>query len=378
MSFLKKLFSKNTITKININKDFWDWFLLQEKTFYKVVKENNNIPKNFFEKIGPKLDELNDGYFYLTGMIEDNIAELIITAEGRIKNIVLVEELVKAAPKIDGWLITALKPAIEKEDAGISIYDYEFDVNNIHFYSTENANTPDEIEITVVHPSCNKENEEDITHGVNIFLDNFLGELNFATKIDSLNVVGVKDAEAELIPMKKLKDYLIWREKEFIEKYDAVRHNIENDNYSILQGELENGNKVFSLFNTDLLQWDAKASHPWITSIELKFDGSKHNGMPDDKTFKLLDKIEEEIGRVLKDTDGYLNVGRETANGVREVFIACYEFRKPSVVLFELANKYAGVIEIEFEIYKDKYWKTFERFEEALVNAEDSDDDDDE
>jgi Family of unknown function (DUF695) len=379
MSFLKKLFPPKN-TPINSNKDFWDWFLAYEKNFFKVVKDNDDIHKNFFDKIGPKLDELNDGYFYLTGMVDDNTVELILTAEGRIKNIILVEELVKAAPKVGGWLFTALKPAIEKDDASIQMYDYEFHVDNLYFYSTENIQTPDEIEITVVHPNCTKENEEEITHGVNVFLDNFLGELNFATKIDSLNVIGTSDAETELIPMQKLKDYLIWREKEFIEKYEAVRHNTENDNYSMMQGELENGNRVFSLFNTDLLQWDAKASHPWITSIELKFDGSSNNGMPDDKMFKLLDKIEEEIGEELKDIDGYLNVGRETTDGTREIFFACAAFRKPSLVISKFEKKYINKVDISFEIYKDKYWKTFERFQDALANGEDVEDieDDDE
>jgi Family of unknown function (DUF695) len=374
LSFLKKLFSPKD-APINTNKDFWDWFLLHQKTFHKVVKENNNIPKNFFKKLGSKLDELNEGYFYLTGMAEDNIAELIITAEGRAKNIVFVEELVNAAPTIDGWLFTALKPALEKEDASIAMSGYEFHINKMHFYSNDDEATPDEIEITVVHPDFNEKNNEEITNGVYVFLDNFLGELNFVVKIDLLNVVGPKDAEAALIPMTKLKDFLIWREKEFVEKYEGVRHDTENDNYSMMQAELETGNMVFSVINTDLLHWDAKASHPWILCIEIKYDGSENNGMPSDTVFKLLDDIEDEIMSQLKDSDGYLNVGRETANGMREIFFACREFRKPSLMLFEIEKKYKNKIDISSEIYKDKYWKMFDRFL-GVEEVEEEDDED--
>lgn len=372
MSFLKKIFSPKD-APILTNKDFWDWFLVHEKTFYKVVKSNDKIDKNFFNKIGPKLDQLNEGYFYLTGMAEENTAELVLTAEGRVKNIVFVEELVKAAPIIEGWLFTALKPALEKEDASITMSGYEFSINKIHFYANNDNTTPDEIEITVVHPDYNEENKEEITNGVFVFLDNFLGELNFTLKIDLLNVVGENDAEAELIPMTKLKDFLIWREKEFVEKYDGIRHDTENDNYSMLQAELESGKMVFSLINTDLLSWDAKASHPWILCIELKFDGSKNNGMPDDKTFKLLDEIEAAIMKQLKDSDGYLNVGRETSDGIREIFFACREFRKPSLVISQIENEYKDKVEISFEIYKDKYWKMFDRF----IGVEDADVEDD-
>ena len=38
----------------------------------------------------------------------------------------------------------------------------------------------------------------------------------------------------ELIPISKLKDFLTWREKEFIEKYEGTRHNTENDSYALL------------------------------------------------------------------------------------------------------------------------------------------------
>ncbi len=373
MSFLKKIFS-TTDSPIHTNKDFWDWFLVHQKTFHKVVKSNNNINKNFFNKIGPKLDQLNEGYFYLTGMAEDNTAELILTAEGRAKNIVFVEKLVKAAPAIEGWLFTALKPALEKEDASITMSGYEFSVNKMHFYANNDDARPDEIEITVVHPNYNAENKDEITNGVFVFLDNFLGELNFIIKIDLLNVIGPNDVVAELIPMKKLKDFLIWREKEFVEKYDGTRHDTENDNYSMMQGELESGKMIFSVINTDLLSWDAKASHPWILCIELKFDGSKNNGMPDDKTFKLLDKIEEVIMKQLKDSDGYLNVGRETSDGMREIFFACREFRKPSLVINEIEKEYKDKIEISFEIYKDKYWIMFDKFIGVEDTTEEEDD----
>jgi Family of unknown function (DUF695) len=377
MSFLKKLFSTKD-TPINSYKDFWDWFLLNEKFFYKVVKENNNIPKNFFKKLSPKLDELNDGYFYLTGMAEENTAELVLTAEGNAKHIVFVEELVKAAPAIDGWLFTALKQGLEKEDASIKMHNYEFHIDNMHFYAIDDVNTPDEIEITVVHPDFNEENEEEITNGVYVFLDNFLGELNFLTKIDLLNVVASSAAEAELIPMAKLKDFLIWREKEFVEKYEGLRHDTENDNYAMMEAELESGNMVFSVINTDLLSWDAKASHPWILCIDVKYDGSNNNGMPDDNTFKLLDEIEENIMEQLKDSDGYLNIGRETADGNREIFFACREFRKPSLVLHEIEKKYRNIMDISFEIYKDKYWKMFDRFLGVEQEEEDGDDLDEE
>jgi Family of unknown function (DUF695) len=94
----------------------------------------------------------------------------------------------------------------------------------------------------------------------------------------------------------------------------------------------------------------------------IKFDGSQTNGMPDDDAFQLLNQIEDELLENLKDSEGYLNLGRETSNGERDIFIACKEFRKPTIIIPELINKYASKIEISFEIYKDKYWKSMSRY----------------
>jgi hypothetical protein len=201
-----------------------------------------------------------------------------------------------------------------------------------------------------------------MTNGVYIFLDNYLGELDFAVNIDNLKVVGRDEAEKELIPINKLKDYLKWRQKELIEKYEGVRHDTENDEYSILEAELESGNALIAVINMDLLQWNRKASHSWILSVEIPYDGSNNNGMPEEDTFKQLDEIEEQIMTELKDFEGYLNIGRQTAKNVREIYFACTDFRKPSRVLFEVQKQYTGQFEISYNIFKDKYWQSFNRF----------------
>ncbi|SNS67670.1 hypothetical protein SAMN06295967_1161 [Belliella buryatensis] len=87
MGLLDKLFRKKE-DKIKSHEDFWNWFLENEQAFYKAVKTCRNIETDFFNKLSPKLDELKDGYFYLTGMFDENLAELIFTADGNIKNII--------------------------------------------------------------------------------------------------------------------------------------------------------------------------------------------------------------------------------------------------------------------------------------------------
>jgi len=361
MSFLKDIFDKKE-ESMNSYRDFWTWFQKNEKTFFDTVKRQDEINKDFFDHLSPKLDKLKDGFFFLTGMYNDNIAELVLTPDGNVKNIVFVEELVKVAPSLSNWKFTALKPASDIKDVNIKMADLVFDKDSLFFYSNDHRDFPDEIDITIIHRDFDEENKSTLINGTYIFLDNYLGELNSITTIDSLTVIGKDEAEKELIPIDKLKDFLIWRQKEFIEKYEGDRHNTENDSYSNLEAELTNGGILLATVNSTLLEWDRKASHPWILSVEIKYNGEGNNGMPDDKTYQILNEIEDEILEKLKDYDGYLNIGRQTTDGLREIYFACKDFRKPSKVLYQLTSKYLEKQSITYDIYKDKYWRSFNRF----------------
>ena len=342
--------------------DFWNWFQKNEKIFFNVIKNQKDIEKDFFDNLSTKLSELKDGYFFLAGMLDENTAELVLTADGNIKNIVFVEELIEQAPKIKGWKFTALKPALDIENVAINMYGYRFDSENLFFYSNENADYLDEIDISVVHNDLTEENKNEIGTGTYIFLDNYLGELDFVNNIDNLDIIGKQEAKKELVPIAKLKEFLIWRQKEFIEKYEGIRCNTENDEHSVLEAELKNGNKLIAVINTQLLNWDSRASHPWIAVFTIKYDGRKTNGMPNEDDYESLTEIENELMQSLIDKDGYLYIGRQTADGEREIYFASKDFRKPSKVFFETQQKYTNKFEIEYDIYKDKYWKSFRRF----------------
>ncbi|HVW95698.1 MAG TPA: DUF695 domain-containing protein [Mucilaginibacter sp.] len=361
MSILKNLFSRKK-TSHTPHTDFWKWFQQNERTFFKILKEKQDVEHAFVNQVMQRLAALNEGLFLLAGMFNDTTAELIVTAEGNVKNMVFAQDLISEAPKLRHWRFTALKPPTDISAVSIQMDGGEFNSGNLCFYPNEHDRYPDEIDITVVHPELNKLNEKSIGHGVYLFLDNYLGELEFATTIDNLTVKGPGSVKRETIPIGKLKDYLIWRQKEFIEKHDGVRHDTENDTHDLLEAELEDGSPLIAVINTDLLTWESKVSHPWILTVGIGYDGHSSNGMPDTRTSRLLEEIEGRLHARLKDFEGYLNIGRQTADNLREIYFACRDFRKPVKLLQKLTSDYRQKADIRFDIYKDKYWKTFERF----------------
>lgn len=363
MGFLGNLFGKKDEPQVQIRSyaDFWTWFEQHERDFARVINTNGNIEKHVFDVLHPRLHQLNEDIFYLVGKPGGNTIELVFTVDGKFKSIVSAEELVQAAPLLPGWKFTALKPALD--NITINMHGHAFSNTNMWFYANENADYPDEIDITIVHDAHNEENAKEIAHGVYIYLDNYLGELNFVSTIDNLAIAGKQNLQKELVPINKLRDYLLWREKEFVEKYEGVRRDTEQDKYNIMEGRTDSG-PVVATVNSNVLKWDRKASHPWIMTVTISYRGNGNQGMPDQGTLEMMSEIEEAIERELKDEDGYINIGRETGNNTREIFFACKEFRTPSKVLHDIEKQYAVTADVSFDIYKDKYWRTFQRYAE--------------
>ncbi|WP_158962815.1 DUF695 domain-containing protein [Myroides fluvii] len=360
MSILKKFFAKKE-THINTPEEFWNWFLENEQAFYKVVKEHKRIESDFFSRLGPKLKEVKEEIYFLCGMMNDQVAELIFTPDGSVKNVAFVEDLVAAAPDLSNWKFTALKPAVDIESFNIEMNNYGFSKEKINFYAIENPTYPDEVDLMLVYDDFVQQDEASIGDGIWIFLDNYLGELHAITSIDTLKVIGPDTAEGTLIPIDKLKDYLVWREKEFVEKYEGTRYNTANDSYIGLETTIENGMPLIAMINRTLLDWDAKASHPWIVRVEITYPANE-SGFPDEKTYQLLNQVEDELIKMLPDAQGYLNIGRETVDGNRDVFFACKDFRGPARTLDQLKDKYSDAFQMDYVIYKDKYWQSFEHY----------------
>ncbi len=360
MSLLNRFFGSKQDEPITSYQDFWKWFASNAADFHKVVrtKDSSRIQQEVFGHLSAALGQLREGYFFLIGMVSDSTADLVLTADGNPKNIVFVEELVDAAPNITGWQFTKLK----QPESGfyMTMNGIEFGENTLSFYSNDHADQPDLVDITVVHKDLDDSNADGIEHGSYIFLDNFLGELNFLTSIDRLSFCAPSEAKKDCIPIEVLPNFLETREALFLEKYGGVRSNTENDRYATVQGQTSGGESWFGIVNQDLLKWDRKASHPWmfVLNVEYKSD----NGLPDQETADKLNELEDAFMERLKDEDGFLNIGRDAADNERNVYFACIDFRKPSKVASELEVRYKNTIPFTFDIFKDKYWQSVSHF----------------
>ncbi|OJV53081.1 MAG: hypothetical protein BGO31_04830 [Bacteroidetes bacterium 43-16] len=343
-------------------QQFWSWFARNATMLFDRLKSVNEAEDSFFELLSPRLGELKDRVFFLVGMRDDDTAELIFTADGVIKNIVFVEELVAAAPEVKNWKFTALKPEHLASEINVELSGLKFEEKSICFYPVQHEKYPDEIELVIVLSHFTEEQKSSAYSGAFIFIDHLLGEINAVTLIDSIKIAAQADATAELIPIAKLKPYLVWREKEFVEKYGDYYYDSTEDNYTGFEAQLKSGSKLIATMNTAALSWEYKGSHPWILKIAITYDGTLNEGFPDAASLLLINQFDDLLLEHFPEQDGFINLGRETGEGIREIYFACKGFRIPSLTSQHLIHHFKGKLDIDYQIFKDKYWQTFERY----------------
>lgn len=358
MKFLQHLFGKSSNEKDSV-ESFWHWFSDNNQHFFRVVKQNGNIEKDFFDPLSRKLNKIRDGYYFLAGMLNDETVELVFTAEGVVKNFVFVEDLVSRAPTLEGWQFTAHKQAV---GGSVQFEDYVFDETTISFFDRLDPDYPDEISIGIVHKQLNSRNNEKILNGVYIYLDNLLGDLRFAEIIDDLELFQEDAVAVPLLSMDKLDSFLVWRQKEFVERYHTVSYDSQNDVFALFESEGDQ-EKLIAIMNKGVLGWEGKMSHPWMGKLTLYYDGSRNNGLPINADFEQLTKIDDEIQEDLKPENGHLYIGRQTCNNQRDLFYAGRDFRDISRVFDKASVKYGRKYKMEFTVYKDKYWRTMAKYQ---------------
>jgi hypothetical protein len=349
--------SPSTGTTPKSYQHFWAWFQKNEQSFIDAMTDMQDfkrIEEKFLDKLSPKLDKLHKGIFPLVGKLDSTTAELTLTVNGVVKNIALVEELVDAAPVLAGWKFTALKPAT------LGVMQMEgcsFSVSNMAFYVNQDANYPDTIAITVAHNDYDNHPDPVMYTGVSIFLDNYLGELVFATTIDELTVIDTKAAQKPLIPISNLRNYLTWRQQVINDMYMGTKYNANSATITAFGGKQANGQPLTALIDTNLLNWNAKASHPWVLVIAVPFNGTNLK-----QKLQSFNRLAAELATKLPASAGCISIGRKTTTDSHTLYLACQDFRKPSQVVRQLQKSYAGYLAITYELYKDKSWQTFEEF----------------
>jgi Family of unknown function (DUF695) len=128
------------------------------------------------------------------------------------------------------------------------------------------------------------------------------------------------------------------------------------DEFAIREGIID-GMYAIMIVNHALKDYGFKDEFPWHLWIDIQIEGTGEDGLPDGAEAEILNGLEDEIQRKLKEVCDILHVGRMTWNSRRELF---YYLNDPEAAHQTLQTIIAGnpKREFQYEMREDAAWES--------------------
>jgi hypothetical protein len=184
------------------------WTLFQRHATDLALAESADSPA--YDRLLEQLHQIDAG-LYLEFSMEPGASELVVTAEGNRSLFPLVRAIVAAAPKVDGWIIRALKPKLGFP-ATVRWNDLELSIDEIVFEPLE-AEGSDELGLRILVPGIEAKDLESAHSAVLRAMDYGVGEERLAESVEYTEVLPLPvDEETNALPLLELDSFILWRE----------------------------------------------------------------------------------------------------------------------------------------------------------------------
>jgi hypothetical protein len=164
--------------------NFWQWFMANGN----VLKDRHHPDREALtDELLERLQRVSEGLWFEMGIRPDGTGHLIVSAEGDADFFPDVAALVEAAPAMEGWDVTAFKPArgfgFVLNRSGIAV-----DPGQVRFAALSDPDDPDFFGIEVGYPHYNPEREDDFLDATYTMLEVGIGELDLAEHVHHVQV----------------------------------------------------------------------------------------------------------------------------------------------------------------------------------------------
>jgi hypothetical protein len=138
------------------------------------------------------------------------------------------------------------------------------------------------------------------------------------------------------------------------------------DQWAILEAE-EDGVPLLFRFRAEVPVADT-TTFPYLISILWTYDGKKNEGMPDDGTLAMMDRVEDALDRIDNAGEAFLMVA-VTGNNRREWIWYTHD-RERYMALVNRALPRQQKFPLDFATSKDPMWQTYRAIREASTPPE--------
>lgn len=181
--------------------EFWSWFLKNEPLLYYGT-DHKDRRREVLCQISAELKKLNKHLvFELSPILEGELKEFIVSADGIKEAFHIVRQLIKYAPKHPNWVFIAFRPRLACNDLTISMGAIDFSYDDLFFRYVQ---TDKEFGIELNVRNFNQTIWE--KNALFILLDALIGEYDAATEIDWVEWTVLDETQAEeLFPFVELR-----------------------------------------------------------------------------------------------------------------------------------------------------------------------------
>jgi hypothetical protein len=161
-----------------------------------------------------QLKKVDENFWFELSRDTHPAREFIVTAEGHVNSFPLAEELVRLAPKIDGWTFIALKPA-QGFRFTTNYEGVQFDPRQMWFLPLESESRPGDLGIQIAVPGLDGMDKALAHNAVLVILDTALGERSAALDLQHTEVIDLPGDPVSdgYMALPELADYIAWRKK---------------------------------------------------------------------------------------------------------------------------------------------------------------------
>ena len=194
---------------------FWQWFEAKNKAYLFLSEVTPDVKESLLDELREQLHRYHKKLYFETGIREDDVPELIITAEGKSDYFDDVEYLIARAPKIDNWKFTAF---IQPQGVNFRIHYGEVELvpEEIWFLPLAHADKPELTGIRVCLKNYEMISDKDgLISVIYKMLDTVIGEKSFALDIQFVDAGLLPDDPEEegMFELWELPQYIAWKQK---------------------------------------------------------------------------------------------------------------------------------------------------------------------
>jgi hypothetical protein len=185
---------------------FWNWLVANIQRLETIEELPQEMAEPLLSAIQAQLDLVAEG-LYFEFSVAERPYEFVITADGDTALFPAVRSLVRVAPEVPGWTITAFKQA--QEDLEVCEWDdTTIELSGLRFQPLFSKNDPDRIALRFLIDGETSARQDETIAALDMIVGTLLGEETAATVIAHIEIREAVDDPENYAPVHALPGFI--------------------------------------------------------------------------------------------------------------------------------------------------------------------------